>query len=217
MHALCNLLATLLLCSSSEQGGGAVAGPSPLPATATPAAVTNNGIGFIQLRDLRRLEYLFTPQEEPAILVRRHAVVISLDPLRVVVMADRLILLVPDGADMLIQLLSNQMQAHTRELSLHNPFEMQAFEAIFGTVIEIQKLQLSDLEARIKKVSRILRKYSIVPVEVQEKVQMFKQRVSEMIERARGHKRIMEELLEEDDHLALMALTLLKNKPHLYK
>jgi DNA repair ATPase RecN len=132
-------------------------------------------------------------------------------------MADRLILLVPDGADTLIQLLSNQMQAYIGDSSLNIPFEMQAFEAIFGTVIEIQKLHLSDLEARIKKVSRILRKYSIVPVEVQEKVQQFKQRVSEMIERARGHKRILEELLEEDDHLALMALTLLKDKPYLYK
>lgn len=149
--------------------------------------------------------------------MRRHAVVISLDPLRVVVMADRLILLVPDGADVLIQLLSNQMAAYMSDTASDMPFEMQAYEAIFGTVIEIQKLHLSDLDARIKKVSSILRKYSIVPVEVQEKVQQFKQRVSEMIERARAHKHILEELLEEDEHLSLLALSLLKQKPHLYR
>lgn len=173
----------------------------------------------MQLRDLRRLEYLFTPQEEPAIFVRRHAVIISLDPLRVVVMADRLILIVPDGADTLIQLLSNQMHSYIASgdsKASTVPFETRAYEAIFGTVIEIQKLHLSDLDSRIKKVSSLLRKYSIVPVEVQEKVQHFKQRVSEMIERARAHKRILEELLDEDDLLSLMALSLLKTKPHLY-
>lgn len=175
----------------------------------------NMGIGYMQLRDLRRLEYLFTPQEEPAVFVRRHAVIISLDPLRVVVMADRLILLVPDGADVLIQLLSNQMLSYMNDTATNMPFEMQAYEAVFGTVIEIQKLHLSELDSRIKKVSKILRKYSIVPVEVQEKVQQFKQRVSEMIERARGHKHVMEEVLE-DDELALMALSLLKEKPQLY-
>ena len=163
------------------------------------------------------MEYLFTPQEEPAIFVRRHAVIISLDPLRVVVMADRLILFVPDGADVLIQLLSNQMQSYMNDVGTELPFEMQAYEAIFGTVIEIQKLQLSDLDARIKKVSKILRKYSIVPVEIQEKVQQFKQRVSEMIERAKAHKHILEELLEADDELALLALSLLKEKPQLYR
>jgi hypothetical protein len=152
--------------------------------------------------------------------VRRHAVIISLDPLRVVVMADRLILLVPDGADTLIQLLSNQLQVYATKddkTASTIPFEVQAYEAVFGTVIEIQKLHLSELSARIKKVSTILRKYSIVPVEVQEKVQSFKQRVSEMIERARAHKRILEELLEEDGSLSLMSLSLLKEKPQLYK
>lgn len=149
--------------------------------------------------------------------MRRHAVVISLDPLRVVVMADRLILLVPDGADVLIQLLSNQMQSYMEDTTTNIPFEMQAYEAIFGTVIEIQKLHLRELDARVKKVSKILRKYSIVPVEVQEKVQQFKQRVSEMIERARTHKHILEELLEEDTQLSLLALSLLKEKPQLYR
>ena len=132
-------------------------------------------------------------------------------------MADRLILLVPDGADVLIQLLSNQMQSYMEDTTTNIPFEMQAYEAIFGTVIEIQKLHLRELDARVKKVSKILRKYSIVPVEVQEKVQQFKQRVSEMIERARTHKHILEELLEEDTQLSLLALSLLKEKPQLYR
>jgi hypothetical protein len=68
-------------------------------------------VGNIQSRDLRRLDFTYTPQEEPAVLVRRHAVLISLDPLRVIVMADRIVGFMPDGADSLLQTLYMNMQA----------------------------------------------------------------------------------------------------------
>lgn len=47
------------------------------------------GAQYLRHRDLRRLEYTFNPLGEPTLFVRRHAVLLSLDPLRVVVMADR--------------------------------------------------------------------------------------------------------------------------------
>jgi hypothetical protein len=47
------------------------------------------GAQYLRHRDLRRLEYNFNPLGEPSLFVRRHAVLLSLDPLRVVVMADR--------------------------------------------------------------------------------------------------------------------------------
>ncbi len=59
---------------------------------------------------MRRLEYQFTPQEEPTVLVRRHCVLISLDPIRVIVMSERMILVVPDGADSILQLLCTHME-----------------------------------------------------------------------------------------------------------
>jgi DNA gyrase/topoisomerase IV subunit A len=62
----------------------------------------DNTISHIRLRDLRRLEYSLNPLEEPTLLVRRHSVLLSLDPLRAIVMADKLLFIVPDGADSLI-------------------------------------------------------------------------------------------------------------------
>ena len=66
-------------------------------------------VSKIQHRDLRRLEYSFNPLGEPAVLIRRHAVLVSFDPLRAVVMADRLIVIIPDGADQILELLEKNL------------------------------------------------------------------------------------------------------------
>jgi hypothetical protein len=51
------------------------------------------------------------------ILVRKHAVLISLSPLRAIVTADRVILSVPDGADALLYILHDYLNG---QCSMHN-------------------------------------------------------------------------------------------------
>lgn len=51
--------------------------------------------------------------EEPMILVRKHAVLISLSPLRAIVTADRVILSVPDGADALLYILHDYLNGQS--------------------------------------------------------------------------------------------------------
>jgi len=62
-------------------------------------------------RDLRRLDYKLYPAEAPGIIVRRHCVLFLFDPLRAVVLANRLLFVVPDGADSLLHLLQSNMKA----------------------------------------------------------------------------------------------------------
>ncbi|RYG66335.1 hypothetical protein EON64_10020 [archaeon] len=45
-----------------------------------------------------------------SILIRKHAVLFAMDPIRAVVMSSRLILIVPDGADSLISILDQYMK-----------------------------------------------------------------------------------------------------------
>jgi hypothetical protein len=68
-------------------------------------------VSNVNYRDLRRLEYKMYPGEAPCILVRRHCVLFLFDPLRAVVLADRLLLVVPDGADSLLHLLECRVRA----------------------------------------------------------------------------------------------------------
>lgn len=80
-----------------------------------------SAVSEVSLRDLRRLDFLFNPNEEKSVLIRRHAVLIAMDPLRAVIMADRLLLIVPDGADELISWLDKHMKGESifsRSLSL---------------------------------------------------------------------------------------------------
>jgi hypothetical protein len=72
-----------------------------------------HAIGTIKYRDIRRMESVLTAHEEPAILVRRHCVLLLLDPVRAVVMSDRMHILVPDGADSMIGTLTNIIQVVT--------------------------------------------------------------------------------------------------------
>ena len=59
--------------------------------------IDNYAVNLIKQRDLRALDFVLSPVDEPNVTVRRHVVVITFDPLRVLVMADRLLLVVPDG------------------------------------------------------------------------------------------------------------------------
>jgi hypothetical protein len=72
-------------------------------------ASSYRNIREIHLHDLRHLEHQFNPHEEPTILIRRHAILISLNPLRAVITADKLMLIVPNGADSLLYMLHEHM------------------------------------------------------------------------------------------------------------
>jgi hypothetical protein len=48
-------------------------------------------------RDLRRLDYDSYPNEEPSIRIRKHSILISIDPIRAIIMSTRMIIIVPPG------------------------------------------------------------------------------------------------------------------------
>jgi Mg2+ and Co2+ transporter CorA len=62
---------------------------------------SNEGLSCepLHMRDLRKLQTPFTSRNQPAVIVRLYTILISMDPLRCIVLHDRLILLLPDGAD----------------------------------------------------------------------------------------------------------------------
>ena len=57
----------------------------------------------LRFRDMRWLDC--SCQHDPTILVRRHATLVALDPIHAIVMSDKLLLIVPPGADSLLDLI----------------------------------------------------------------------------------------------------------------
>jgi magnesium transporter len=77
----------------------------------------------VHIRDLRRLMTPFTARNQPAIIVRLYAILISMDPLRCIVLHDRVILLLPDGADSDLDELGQRLyQAAAKDDSSDNGF-----------------------------------------------------------------------------------------------
>eukprot|EP01031_Cornospumella_fuschlensis_P049549 gene49549-60663_t len=61
--------------------------PSATPNAADDLDKDVNVVSSLRLRDLRRLDYAFNPNEEKSILIRKHAVLFAMDPIRAVVMS----------------------------------------------------------------------------------------------------------------------------------
>jgi hypothetical protein len=72
--------------------------------------------GYLHPRDMRRLITPFSSSNEPALIVRRHVMVLNFDPLRAIVLRDRLIVLVPDGADALLAQLESRVRGDNTEM-----------------------------------------------------------------------------------------------------
>eukprot|EP00559_Dactyliosolen_fragilissimus_P008580 CAMPEP_0184872332 /NCGR_PEP_ID=MMETSP0580-20130426/41231_1 /TAXON_ID=1118495 /ORGANISM="Dactyliosolen fragilissimus" /LENGTH=727 /DNA_ID=CAMNT_0027375119 /DNA_START=69 /DNA_END=2249 /DNA_ORIENTATION=+ len=91
--------------------------PSPSP---NPQTMENNALhhgitlrerlgGYLHPRDMRRLLTPFSSSNEAQLIVRRHVMLLNFDPLRAIVLRDRLLVIVPDGADSLLHGLDNDI------------------------------------------------------------------------------------------------------------
>ena len=71
--------------------------------------------GMLNVRDIRRLMAGLSTGSDMSIAVRRHVVLFNFDPLRCIILWDRLIVLVPDGADSILNTLEHNLkQASTQ-------------------------------------------------------------------------------------------------------
>jgi magnesium transporter len=73
--------------------------------------------GYLHPRDMRKLVTPFSASNEPEFIVRRHAMLLNFDPLRAIILRDRLLVLVPDGADSLLVELERRVRGAEKGLS----------------------------------------------------------------------------------------------------
>lgn len=140
----------------------------------------NGMVSYLQHRDLRRLDFHYNDDTGPIVIVRRHAVLIAFDPLRAIIMSDRIILIVPDGADSLLttlkisinewaQSMSTKKNEDTRKRSssvtsvtsdndeFYIPFESHAYEVIIAKNFA---LQLSEYDLMNNQIQQLLRHFN---------------------------------------------------------
>jgi hypothetical protein len=91
----------------------------------------NNGHSrhtHLHARDLRQL-FSANSASEPAIAVRRHVVLFNFETIRAIVLVDRMILLVPMGADSELRDIERELTTEHDEIP---EFEIRAYEALLS-------------------------------------------------------------------------------------
>jgi uncharacterized protein YutE (UPF0331/DUF86 family) len=96
-------------------------------------------------------------------------------------------------------------------------FEIRAFEAVLDTVVGTHSSEFKRVQMTARKTMEKLRRKSIVPVKVQEKMRNMKNALSSLTARVQAHQRAVEQLLEEDADMALMNLTRMRQHPEYYR
>jgi magnesium transporter len=175
----------------------------------------NTFVSVLKLRDLRRLDFNFNPNEEKSFLVRRHIVLFAMDPLRAVIMWNKVILLVPQGADSILHRLSNNLNVDKFEKQ--TAFEMHAIDALLRTLIDSEREIFLTLEEQISRTLQYFRNGSLLSIEIQEDMRMLKNQLSQIMNRLELCRNTLVELTEDDEEMALMNLSVLKLKPTLYR
>ncbi|KAF0686149.1 Aste57867_22114 [Aphanomyces stellatus] len=105
-------------------------------------------IPAITMRDLRKLDNVFSASNEPTITVRHQAILVHCDPIRAVILCNACFVFLPDGADSLVLHLQRKFEEHLHDaeafefaydsdMSLCFTRRHRALEAILATICRV--------------------------------------------------------------------------------
>ncbi|KAJ1733699.1 magnesium ion transporter [Coemansia biformis] len=175
----------------------------------------------LQPRDLRKIDSKFVNQM-PAILVRKHAILVNLLHIRALIEADRIVLFDSIGApsnynqSALVYELQERLRSGTRaaagggsglatDVEPTQPFEFRALEAVLISVVSTLQ---SDEEVLVNLVQTLLAylEESVDRSKLRELLQ-YSKRLSRFEQKVLNIRDAIEEVLEQDEDLAGMYLT----------
>ncbi|TDH65745.1 hypothetical protein CCR75_002025 [Bremia lactucae] len=167
----------------------------------------------VHARDIRRMENAFSVSNEPAIIIRKQAILMSADPLRAIVMRDGCLVYVPDGADSLLSILKNQFRETARE-NAEDPYEFKAIEALLSTLARYFQADYEKLYPVVISVLDRLVQGNLHSREL-ETLREIKNSMNEFESQVDGVRRVLMELLDNEEDLRLLYLSKLHEEPDL--
>jgi magnesium transporter len=194
-------------------------------------------------RDLRAVDAT-NPHacKNPSVVVRQHVIVCNLPPLRCVVVWDRLLALLPADDDELADELQRQLadqlyptdkpisedalsidEATAKDSSLslaelddEAPFELRALEAVLRTCTLRLDAACEEVEPAAEGTMRELQTARQVQLASLERLRHVKNAVSHLEARTRDTAEALEAILDEDEDMCMMRLSLLRERPQLF-
>ncbi|KAE9023962.1 hypothetical protein PF011_g3733 [Phytophthora fragariae] len=167
----------------------------------------------VHTRDIRRMENAFSASNEPSVILRKQAIFFSADPLRAIVLRDACLVYVPDGADSLLSMLKKDFLTNARD-NAESPFEFRALEALLATLAHYFRAQYDQLSPVIVADLEHLVQGNLDSREL-ERLREFKNTMNEFESQVDGVRRVLMELLDNEEDLRLLYLTKLYEEPDL--
>lgn len=191
---------------------------------------------YLHSRDLRKLDTALGDTSEPVIMARVDAILFMIPPVRAVIMCDKCLIFLQtaDGDDQILDVLNERLDPGEnsnatagggldaaevlQELEApgdvdDSPFEIRSLEAVLETVLVGFSREVGALEVEAKAVLKaILRKPTR---KVLEQLRRVKNDTDLCYNRAKGARNELNEILEEDEDMAMMHLTALRDNIHL--
>ncbi|CAM9500048.1 unnamed protein product [Phaeothamnion confervicola] len=176
---------------------------------------------YLHNRDLRKM-FSVTSSAEPSIQVRRNVILMNFEVLRAIVLVDRVIILVTAGADSILTEFKKAMIEFEREHYASSElveFEMRAMEAVMSVSAKWLEQEVKEVHPRVNTIVASMEApgNAAVSPEANDSFRALKNVVSELETRAKARRRAILQVLEEDEDLALMNLTKMKNDPEAYE
>ncbi|DAZ98851.1 TPA: hypothetical protein N0F65_002576 [Lagenidium giganteum] len=198
-----------------EVSGGSVVGTPKALQMAMPAPQMCD-VQRVHARDIRKLDNAFSVSNEPAITIRKQAILFNADPIRAIIMRDACLMFVPDGADSLLLMLKENFRemAHRDHDDAHGPYEFQALEALLAT---LSRYFEADYEKTAPVISSTLDRLANGRVSAGEleTLRVFKNTIDEFESQVDALRRVLMELLDNEEDLHLLYLTKLHHQPQL--
>ncbi|ETO78669.1 hypothetical protein F444_06455 [Phytophthora nicotianae P1976] len=167
----------------------------------------------VHARDIRRMVNAFSSTNEPSIEIRKQAIFFSADPLRAIVLRDTCLVYVPDGADSMLSMLKHYFVVNTRDDD-GSPYEFRALEALLATLARYFRAQYDQLSPAIVSDLEHLVQGNLNSREL-ERLREFKNTMNEFESQVDGVRRVLMELLDNEEDLRLLYLTKIYENPDL--
>ncbi|TYZ65050.1 hypothetical protein PybrP1_004502 [[Pythium] brassicae (nom. inval.)] len=169
----------------------------------------------VHMRDLRKLDSSFSAgSQETSIVLRKQAILVNADPIRAIVMRHSCLVLVPDGADSLLSLLTNGFRECARDKDSDTPFEFLALEAILDTLSRVFSDEFEEFAAEIGGMLDSLARVKIMTGEL-ETLRVMKNAINAFETQVDSLRRALMSILDNEEDLRLLYVTKLYNEPSL--
>jgi hypothetical protein len=131
-------------------------------------------------------------------------------------MWNKVILFVPDGADSILSTFEYNILLENMEIK-QSAFELHAIDAFVRAVLDHSHGLFYRLKKEIDETLSYFKMGSLISIEIQENMRGFKNELSLLLTQLTLSRDVLEELSEDDEDMALMNLSILKENPKLYQ